>query len=172
MIRQSQYSDLFNLFDAFSQSMFPVRVTRSEPSSMGSASRTGMPIDCYATEDEAVVLASVPGIHPDDITVSVNEDILTISGSVMSNRVQEDKNGKPVTWYTSEIPRGTYERRIRLPFPIDEGKVEAQFAHGMLRIVMPKHEESKPRRITVQVLENKFPEIAEKTSEDESFSAD
>lgn len=176
MIRQTPFLNLLSMFDAVSPTtVLPVQVTRSRTTSPGISSnaRSGMPIDCYATNDHAVVLASLPGVHPDDVSVTVNEDTLIISGSVMSDRKQQDAQGDPVTWYMSEIPRGMYERRIRLPFPIQEEGVEAQFSNGMLRIVLPKLEAAKPHRVTVQVLESRFPEIsADSTEEDESFSAD
>lgn len=173
MIRQSPRHDVFSLFDSIAQStMFPVQVTRTGPTTSRSASRTGMPIDCYASDDHAVVLASVPGVHPDDISVSVNKNMLTISGAVMSDRKQQDEHGETVTWYMAEIPRGMYERTLKLPFPVDEDRVEAQFSNGMLRVVLPRLEATKPRRISVQVMESRFPEIAAETDDDESFSAD
>lgn len=176
MNRPTPLYDFLNLFDAMApSSMLPVRVTRAQSQSRGTGLSNGstMPVDCYATNDHAVVLASMPGIHPDDIAVTVKKDMLTITGSISGDRKRQDENGDPVTWYLSEIQRGQWERHIRLPFPIEEDGVEALFSNGMLRVVLPKVESAKPQQISVQVLDGRFPEIAAKTEEEpESYSAD
>lgn len=157
MIRQSPFQDIYSLFDSMiPDTMLPARRTRLGDSLQS----TGMPIDCYATEEQAVILASVPGISPDDISVSVKKDTVTITGSLTGERKQEDEHGRPVTWYLSEIPRGSYERQLRMPFMIDEEAVEAQFAHGMLRIVLPRADKASAHKINVKVMEERFPEIA------------
>jgi HSP20 family protein len=164
MIRQSPLYDVLSILDSFNSAFnqstrLPLQSTRSTSSSNGELTM-GMLVDCYATNDHAVVLAAMPGIHPDDANVSVDKDTLTITGSVSGERKQQDEKGDPVAWYLSEIPRGSFERRITLPFPIDEERVEAQFSNGMLRIVLPKLEASKPRKVSLQVMESRFPEIA------------
>jgi HSP20 family protein len=164
MIRQSPLYDVLSILDSFNSAFnqstrLPLQSTRSTSGSNGELTM-GMLVDCYATNDHAVVLAAMPGIHPDDANVSVDKDTLTITGSVSGERKQQDEKGDPVAWYLSEIPRGSFERRITLPFPIDEERVEAQFSNGMLRIVLPKLEASKPRKVSLQVMESRFPEIA------------
>ena len=170
MIRHSPLYDVLSVLDSFNQATrLPMQ---SAKSNMGSNGETGwgMLIDCYATNDQAVVLAALPGIHPDDTNVSVDNDTLTITGNVTGGRKQQDEQGDQVTWYLSEIPRGSYERRITLPFQIDEEHVEAQFSNGMLRIVLPRLEASRPRQISVQVMENRFPEIAGESGDDKGKS--
>ena len=164
MIRQSPLYDVLSILDSFNSAFnqstrLPLQSTRSGSSSNGELTM-GMLVDCYATGDHAVVLAAMPGIHPEDANVSVDKDTLTITGNVSGERKQQDEKGDPVAWYLSEIPRGSFERRITLPFPIDEERVEAQFSNGMLRIVLPKLEASKPRKVSLQVMESRFPEIA------------
>jgi HSP20 family protein len=173
MIRQTPFLDILSAFDTLDRaSTSSARSGRTRVSAPRASStvRTGMPIDCYASSDHAVVLASLPGIHPDDVSVSVEDDTLTITGSVTGERKQQDEHGEAVTWYMAEIQRGSYERRIRLPFPIEESKVEAQFSHGLLRIKLPKQEAAKPRRIPVQVLEQRFAEIAADSDDGQSES--
>ncbi len=170
MIRHSPLYDVLSVLDSFNQATrLPMQSNRSSQSSNGE-NGWGMLIDCYATNDQAVVLAALPGIHPDDTNVSVDQDTLTITGVVTGGRKQQDEQGDPVTWYLSEIPRGSFERRITLPFQIDEEHVEAQFSNGMLRIVLPKLEASKPRKVSVQVMESRFPEIAVESGEEKEKS--
>ena len=170
MIRQSPLYDVLSILDSFNQATrLPSQSGRSGAGSNGEVA-SGMLIDCYATSDHAVVLAALPGIHPDDANVSVDKDTLTISGSISGERKQQDEQGDPVAWYLAEIPRGSFERRITLPFPIDEDNVEAQFSNGMLRIVLPKLEASKPRKVSLQVMESRFPEIAVESGKDRQES--
>lgn len=178
MMRPTPFTDVFSLVDAVTEAAIPrVRVVRSgsAQSDTARAATWGMPVDCYTTDDHAVVLAAMPGVHPDDINVSVHKDVLSITGSVSSDRKQHDKDGAPVTWYLSEIQRGQYERRIKLPFAVEEDGVEAQFSNGLLRIELPKVEAAKPRRIHVRLLDTPLQEISAETFEssaDEDYSAD
>lgn len=167
MIRQTPFYDLFSAFDALDQATsIPMRSrNKSRMPRVSSVSHSAMPMDLYETTDHAVVLASLPGMHPDDVNVLIEEDTLTISGSISGDRKQQDEHGDPVTWYMAEIPRGSYERRIQLPFKIEESQVQAEFANGLLRIKLPKLEASRPRRIPVQVLEKRFAEITAESSE-------
>ncbi len=163
MIRQSPLYDVLSILDSFNSAFnqatrLPLQSNRSTSSSNGDLTM-GMLVDCYATNDHAVVLAAMPGIHPDDASVSVDKDTLTITGKVSGERKQQDEKGDPVSWYLAEVPRGSFERSITLPFPIDEEGVEAQFSNGMLRVVLPKLEASKPRKVSLQVMESRFPEI-------------
>lgn len=161
MIRRSPlYEDFASLLNTMDQmTRLPLQLGGRPSTTSNGEFTTGMLVDCYATNDHAVVLAAMPGIHPDDANVSVDKDTLTITGSISGERRQQDEQGDPVAWYLSEIPRGSFERRITLPFPIDEERVEAQFSNGMLRVVLPKLEASKPRKISLQVMEQRFPEI-------------
>lgn len=165
MIRQHPFQDIYSLFDSMiPDTMMPARRTRFSDT----VQSTGMPLDVYATDEQAVVLASVPGMSPEDLNVTVKKDTVTISGSLKGERRQEDEQGKPVTWYFSEIPRGSYERQLRMPFAIAEDKVEAQFAHGMLRIVLPRADTATAHQIDVRVMDSRFPEIATESTQTEA----
>ncbi len=148
--RNTPFYDILSAFDALDQATSLPRRSRRKAGNTHTA-QSSMPVDLYVTNDHAMVLASMPGMHPENVEVSVEKDTLTIAGSLSADRKQEDEHGEPVTWYMAEIPRGEYERRIRLPFEIDESTVEAGFSNGLLRIKLPKLEVSKPRRIPVTV---------------------
>lgn len=167
MIRNTPFYDILSAFDALDQATsFPRRSRRR--SGLMHSTQSSMPIDLYVTSDHAMVLASMPGMHPENVDVSVEKDTLTIAGSLSADRKQEDEHGDPVTWYMAEIPRGQYERHIRLPFEIDESAVEAEFSNGLLRIKLPKLEASKPRRIPVNVMGERFAELTADSEESET----
>jgi HSP20 family protein len=128
-----------------------------------------LPVDVFATAEEAVIRAALPGVHPDEIEVSVFQNTVTISAQLPNrNKPEADR----VTWLVAELGTGSFQRTIRLPFEIDEQHVEAQFANGMLQLVLPKVEAEKPHQIPVQVRTELNYELESGVSEEESFAAD
>lgn len=117
--------------------------------SNGDRQQSLMPLDVYATESEVVVLAAVPGMNADDIQISIEKNVLTLSGSMPN--VAESEDAKGATWYLHELPHGTFERTLSLPTELDANRAEATFDNGMLRLVLPKAESEKPRQIKVKV---------------------
>lgn len=106
-----------------------------------------MPIDVYATDDNVVIVAAVPGMSPDDLDLSIQRNTITLSGKVHNVADSEDTQG--ATWYVHELTSGTYRRSLTLPFPVDADKADATFENGILRVVLPKAEASKPRKIAI-----------------------
>jgi HSP20 family protein len=115
-------------------------------------SRTGspiqaMPLDVYATENEVVVLAAVPGMRPEDLEITVHQNTVTLSGTVAD--VAESEEAKDATWYLQELWSGHYRRSLTLPVEVDADQAQASFEHGILRIRLPKAEQAKPRKIAI-----------------------
>jgi HSP20 family protein len=106
-----------------------------------------MPLDLYATEDEVYLVAAVPGMQPDDLQLTVQRNTITLSGTI--HNVLESDDGKKATWYIQELASGAYQRSVTLPFPVDADRAEARFDHGVLRVVLPKAEASKPKQIAI-----------------------
>lgn len=153
MIRSPLLSDLMSLrnsLDQFANQSLggdAFRVPSSRSSGNGSTWANPMPIDVYSTSDHAVVLAAVPGMTPDDLELSIHQNTVTLSGTVQHTADAED--AKDATWYISELGGGTYRRSVTLPFPVDAERAEAHFAHGIVRIVLPKADSAKPRKIAI-----------------------
>ena len=151
MMRSPLFNDLFSLRDSleqFANEAFGSNGLRSPKSrSNGSAWAIPMPIDVYATDDRAVILAAVPGMVPDDLDLTIHENTVTLSGTVKNAAEAED--AQHATWYVSELGSGTYRRSVTLPFPVNADEAKATFEHGILRIVLPKSESAKPRKIAI-----------------------
>jgi HSP20 family protein len=107
---------------------------------------TAMPLNVYATEDQAVILAATPGLKPEDVDVSVVENTVTLSGTIGDHA--EGIEG--ANWYLRELPFGQFRRSVTLPFAVDANQAEATFEHGIVRVVLPKAEDAKPHRIQIQ----------------------
>lgn len=129
-----------------------------------------LPIDVFTSSDRAVIRAALPGVHPDGIEVAVHENTVTISAQHPSRSTPA---GEQVNWLVAELGNGTFQRTIQLPFEIEEQRVEAEFANGLLQLVLPKVEVEKPHRIAIQVRPELSYELdSGESQEDESFAAD
>jgi len=103
-----------------------------------------LPIDVAETEDAFVVKASLPGIKPDDVQITVQGDLLTIRGE---SQEEEEKKGEH--WHLRERRAGSFQRSIALSTPVNSDKADARFEHGVLTLTLPKSEAAKPRQIRI-----------------------
>jgi len=102
-------------------------------------------LDMYETDDAVVVKASVPGVKPEDVEVSVVGDTLTIRGEIKADEKVE--NGQ---YLCRELARGRFARSVSLPGLVQADKAKAEFENGILTIQVPKVEEAKPKVIKVK----------------------
>jgi HSP20 family protein len=107
-----------------------------------------VPLDVYATPEEAVVIAAVPGMSPEHLEITYTDSTLTLSGSLPG--VAESEQGQHVAWYLRELWSGQFRRTVTLPFEVDASKAEASFEHGIVRITLPKAEWARPQKIAIK----------------------
>lgn len=100
-------------------------------------------VDIYESENALTLLADMPGVPIDKIDIDLDSDQLTIRGSVD----QPETKGKVIF---KEFTYGDYYRQFSLSSDIDRGKIQASMKDGVLKLVLPKAEAAKPRKITVQ----------------------
>ena len=103
------------------------------------------PVDVLDTNDDVVVKASLPGVEPEDIEISVTGQVLTLRGET-----REEQEEKAQNWYRRERRQGTFVRQLQLPTEVDSARAEALFEDGVLRLTLPKAETVKPKTIRVQ----------------------
>ena len=115
----------------------------------GQTVRRALPLDVYATADEVVIVAAAAGLNPEDVSISVDQGTVTISGQIPNAAASEE--GKTATWYLHELPYGTFQRSVALPFEVDAAQADAVFEHGILRLRLPKAEQARPKEIKVRV---------------------
>ena len=102
-------------------------------------------MNIWTNSDGAIVTAELPGINPEDIDISVQNDTLTLTGSRQPNGLQEDE-----IYHRRERGYGRFTRSFQLPFHVEAGKVEAVFDKGVLQVSVPRAEADKPKKITVK----------------------
>ena len=145
-------SDFVLLRDAMNQllqdSFVPSGGPRSGWNTVSRATARPMPLDVYATPEEAIVIAALPGVNPEQLEITYTQNTLTLSGSVPS--AVDSEQGKNATWYAHELWSGQFQRTVSLPFEVDASKAEATFEHGLVRIVLPKAERAKPQKIAIK----------------------
>lgn len=102
-------------------------------------------VDIYETKDDVVVKASLPGVKPEDVEVSVVGDTLTIKGEV-----KEEKDIKEENYIRKERRYGSFCRSFTLPVSVNADKATAEYENGVLTLTLPKAEEVKPKTIAIK----------------------
>jgi HSP20 family protein len=102
-------------------------------------------VDMYQTDDDIVVKATLPGVKPEDIAISVTGDVLTLRGSATEESGQQN-----ATYYLRERRHGEFSRSLPLPASVVADKAKADFEDGILTLTLPKAEEVKAKTITVK----------------------
>jgi HSP20 family protein len=111
----------------------------------GTTARDFPPINIWLGENSVVVTAELPGVTRDDVTISLQEDVLTLEGK-REPKVQEDN----VNWQRRERAYGTFSRAVQLPFRVDADKVQAHFNNGILEIELQRLEADRPKKIEIR----------------------
>jgi HSP20 family protein len=122
---QTEMSRLFSGFSATTARDFP-------------------PINIWLGENSVVVTAELPGVTREDVTISLQEDVLTLEGK------REPKVQENVNWQRRERAYGTFSRAVQLPFRVDADKVQARFNNGILEIELQRLEADRPKKIEIR----------------------
>ena len=101
-------------------------------------------VDIFETEKEITVLADMPGVKPEDLTINLRDNVLTLDGDVA------DPQGNNEVEVLREYRIGKYRREFTLSQVIDQSKIDAELKDGVLRVLLPKVGEVVPRKITVK----------------------
>lgn len=102
------------------------------------------PLDLYETDEEVVLKASIPGLKPEQVDISITGDVLTIKGEA-----SEEEEVKESSYYRRERRHGTFTRSVTLPVEVESEKAEAVFEHGVLTLRLPRSEAVRPKTIKV-----------------------
>lgn len=109
-------------------------------------SEKSLAVDVTENDERYTVKASVPGINPEDVEITFEDDVLTIKGDIVNESEEEEKN-----YHIRERWYGTFGRSLRFPVSVDGDAIEATYENGILTLNVPKVEEEQPKRIEVKV---------------------
>jgi HSP20 family protein len=103
-----------------------------------------IPLDVVQQGDNIVVKATVPGVNPEDIDVSIENDVLSIKGHTKEEREHQEGN-----YLMRERRSGSFYRALRLPDTVDSDKAQPHYEHGVLSITFPRMESKKAKRLQI-----------------------
>lgn len=96
-------------------------------------------------DDNVVLTAELPGFDPERFDISIVRNTVTLKGERASHELGEGE-----TWVRRERSVDSFERTVKLPFEVDAESADASYEHGVLRLVLNRPEEHKPRKISVR----------------------
>ena len=106
----------------------------------------GIPVDIAYEDGNVVIHASLPGVKPENITVTVEDDVLTIKASTETEA--QTNEGEYVL---RERRTGSFSRSIRLPDAVDADSARSSYQNGVVTVTVPRIEARKPRQLTIEV---------------------
>ena len=113
-------------------------------SGLAPATRDFPPINIWLGENSVVVTSELAGVARDDVTINLQEDVLTLEGARRPTQQQD------VNWQRRERAYGTFSRVVQLPFPVDPEKVQARYNNGILEIELERLEADRPKKIEIR----------------------
>lgn len=102
-------------------------------------------MDVYEEQDAIIVETPLAGVEPEKVNVEIEDNVLTVSGTLEHKTEVDEKN-----YYRKEVRSGSFYRAVALPKPVKGDQATANFEKGMLKIVIPKAEAAKPKRIAIR----------------------
>ena len=107
-------------------------------------SRWNAAVDVYQDKDQFTVVVELPGLKKEEIEISLHDDTLTISGERKREESREQE-------FLTERSYGKFQRSLTLPSAVDPESVKASYKNGLLQVVLPKAEQTKPKQIEVDL---------------------
>ena len=101
-------------------------------------------VDIFETDNEITLLADMPGVLPDNLSIDLRDNTLTLEGDISPADAQKEE------MVYSEYSTGRYYRQFSLSEVVDQAKIDAQLEDGVLRLSLPKVAKATPRKITVK----------------------
>lgn len=102
-------------------------------------------VDIFENKDNIVLEAELPGMRPDEVNISIENNVLTISGERRFEKKNEDDN-----FHRVERGYGSFTRSFTLPPTVSSENATAEFKNGVLHLTLMKREEAKPHRIKIK----------------------
>ena len=102
-------------------------------------------VDVYQTPDDIVIQTTVAGVRPDELDVSITQEMVTIKGKRQRAREVSDKD-----FFYKELYWGSFSRSLLLPQEVDADEAQATFKNGLLTIRLPKLDKARIQRLRVK----------------------
>lgn len=144
IIRWDPFRDMVTLREKMNRLFEDTVAARAEEKDLG-AGTWAPAVDIYETSEELVLTAEVPGIDEKDIEIKIEDNLLSLRGERKFEKETKEDN-----FHRIERSYGSFYRAFTLPGSIDADKVQAEHENGVLKIVMPKRQELKPKTVKIR----------------------
>lgn len=145
IIKYDPFRELRSLQDEMNR-LFMSNYSQRGASEEGFASGAWNPqVDIFENKDQIVLEAELPGMKPNDVNISIENNVLTIHGERKFEKKDEKDN-----FHRVERSYGSFTRSFTLPPTVSSENANAEFENGVLRLTLAKREEAKPRRIEIK----------------------
>ncbi len=149
IIRWDPFRDLITIREKMNPLFEEAVISRGEEKDLVSSSWTPT-VDIFETENELVLSAEVPGINEKDIEIKIEDNTLTLRGERKFEKETKEEN-----YHRIERAYGSFLRSFSLPLYINQDNIKAEHLNGVLKIIMPKKPELKPRKVKILTAEHK-----------------
>ncbi len=149
IIRWDPFRDLITIREKMNPLFEEAVISRGEEKDLVSSSWTPT-VDIFETENELVLSAEVPGINEKDIEIKIEDNTLTLRGERKFEKETKEEN-----YHRVERAYGSFFRSFSLPLYINQDNIKAEHLNGVLKIIMPKKPELKPRKVKILTAEHK-----------------
>ena len=146
IVRWEPFRDLLSLQERMNRLFDESYRGRPGDEDWGLGGSWAPPVDIYEHEGNIVLKAEIPGIDAKDVDVRVENNTLTLRGERKA-----DHEVKKESYHRVERSYGAFTRSFTLPNVVDTGNIKAEYKDGVLRVILPKREEAKPKSISINV---------------------
>jgi HSP20 family protein len=103
-------------------------------------------VDIVENANELTLFAELPGMKPEEVDIRIENNLLTLKGERRLD-IKEDKEN----FHRRERTYGAFARTFTLPSTVEQEKITAEFKDGVLKVTLPRREETKPKQVTIKV---------------------
>ena len=142
LVLRDPFQDLTRMFNRVPFTAWPYEAQQRDTEQLQWLEQ--LALDVFDQNGNLVVKAAIPGVKPDDVDITIDDGVLTILATTT-----EEKDIKQDDYYMREYHAGTVKRSVRLPQDVMADQATSTFENGMLRLVIPRKPETRPRKIKV-----------------------
>ncbi|HXQ74284.1 MAG TPA: Hsp20/alpha crystallin family protein [Pyrinomonadaceae bacterium] len=159
IVRYDPFRDLRTLQEEVNR-LFSTNLTRAFGDEGIGRGAWAPSVDIYENKDQIVLEAELPGMKQEDFDLSIENNVITLRGERKFEKTDETDN-----YHRVERSYGSFTRSFTLPQTVSAEGATAQYSNGVLRVTLPKREETKARRIEVKGTETDSPKTIETTAQ-------
>lgn len=159
IVRYDPFRDLRTLQEEVNR-LFSTNLTRAFGDEGIGRGAWAPSVDIYENKDQIVLEAELPGMKQEDFDLSVENNVITLRGERKFEKTDETDN-----YHRVERSYGSFTRSFTLPQTVSAEGANAEYSNGVLRVTLPKREETKARRIEVKGMDTGSPKTIETTAQ-------